>query len=110
VVERLIVQATKLKIGSGQRRSTVGTCAILRLEEIGMGTDRCYVFGLRAGVRLKCVRDYASASSSGNRGVKKVYVLGPHREYIVSSPTSWGKTERYRCTVINGEIVRGADC
>jgi hypothetical protein len=108
VVERLIAQAAKLKIGSEQ--STVSTCAILQLEEIGMDTDRCYVFDLRAGFRLKCVRDYANASSTGNRGVKKVYVLGPRREYIVSSPTSWGKTERYRCTVVNGEIVRGADC
>lgn len=55
---------------------------------------------------LPCKKDYRDANSAGTRGVYAYYILDEGQLYEVSAPRSWRRTDRYFCTVKNGEIVR----
>lgn len=55
---------------------------------------------------VRCKKDYSEANSVGSRGVYAYYILDEGRIYEVSSPESWGKTDRYFCTVRNTELFK----
>ena len=55
---------------------------------------------------LRCKKDYTHANSKGTRGVYAYYVLYDDRVYEVKERVSWGKCDRYFCTVRDGIVVR----
>lgn len=55
---------------------------------------------------LEYKKDYTDSNSIGTRGVYAYYILDNDRIYDVSEPISWGKTDRYFCTVRDDEIIR----
>lgn len=61
-------------------------------------------------VRLHGKTDYSQANSVGSRGVYVFYTLESGKTYLVFSPTSWRKSEKYVCTVNNdGDIIHIPD-
>jgi hypothetical protein len=50
--------------------------------------------------------DFGPANSACSRGVYKYYWLDEMAYYEVSSPVSWGGTDRYFCEVVAGDIIR----
>ena len=66
-------------------------------------------FNKKHGFAREFVRpkiDYAKSNSVGSRGVYANYVLDDGCIYEVSAPQSWKRTEKYFCSVYDGEIVR----
>ncbi len=69
-----------------------------------MGPDEKYQFNRRF---LHAKLDYRKSNSKGSRGVFAEFVLESGHYYDVRSQISWGRSERYFCTVLDtGEIVR----
>lgn len=59
-----------------------------------------------ARVFLSGARDYSEANSIGSRGISVTYFLEEGPIYEVSSPQSWGATERYFVRIIDGQPRR----
>lgn len=57
-------------------------------------------------VFLRYKKDYSEANSIGSRGVYAYYILEDGKIYEVCAPTSWKNTDRYFCTIENGELIR----
>jgi len=51
--------------------------------------------------------DYSNANSKGSRGIMACYVLEGGKRYLVKSPVSWRRVDKYVCHVNEaGNIVR----
>lgn len=55
---------------------------------------------------LNCKKDYTESNSTGTRGVYAYYILEEGKIYEVSSPQTWSSTDRYFCTIENGNLIR----
>lgn len=50
--------------------------------------------------------DYSQSNSVGTRGVYKTYFLQDGMIYYISSPQSWGRTDKYYALVQDGEFIK----
>lgn len=55
---------------------------------------------------LRGKKDYRYANSRGTRGVYAYYILDEGKLYEVSDPKTWRHSDRYFCTVKDGQIVK----
>lgn len=87
--------------------------AILKLEIIGKISSSCWVAEItgfdpdynyrRTFPKPKI--DRSRANSVGTRGVYKIYTLEEGHIYEVKEQISWQRSQRYFCTVANGQIT-----
>lgn len=55
---------------------------------------------------LRYKKDYSRSNSVGTRGIYATYILDEGRLYEISAPQSWRATDRYFCTVEDGQVMR----